>query len=301
MHESANRTEYRYSLSEDHIRDRLINKIVILWAVTGCIVFAITQVRAMEIGWTIRDFIQFSMLFTSIVICLRRQKLHTYHKAISMIILNTTIGIVGFYTLGMFAGGVFFLPFAAVIVALFYSRRAVTTFVLLSVLYISFIAVGFASGQIKLKLSADLLMTNYANWCVYVICITLFCIIICVTILNYRQLIGQLIVDISRQRDELKKRNIDLQGALDEIKTLRGILPLCSFCKKIRDDEGYWEQVDVYIHKYSEADISHGICPECMKRHYPDIDIEHRNPTISTGAKEAEGKQGTGRMCSISG
>ena len=55
-----------------------------------------------------------------------------------------------------------------------------------------------------------------------------------------------------------------------ELKALRGILPLCSFCKKIRDDKGYWEQVDVYIHKYSEADISHSICPECMKTHYPD-------------------------------
>jgi len=43
-----------------------------------------------------------------------------------------------------------------------------------------------------------------------------------------------------------------------------------SFCKKIRDDKGYWEQVDIYLHKYSEADISHGICPECMKIHYPE-------------------------------
>ncbi len=64
-----------------------------------------------------------------------------------------------------------------------------------------------------------------------------------------------------------------LQQSLSEIKTLRGILPLCSFCKKIRDDKGYWEQVDVYIHTHSDADISHGICPDCMKRHYPDIAI----------------------------
>ena len=56
----------------------------------------------------------------------------------------------------------------------------------------------------------------------------------------------------------------------DEIKRLRGILPLCSFCKKIRDDKGYWESVDIYISKYSEADISHGICPECLKEHYPE-------------------------------
>lgn len=77
---------------------------------------------------------------------------------------------------------------------------------------------------------------------------------------------------IDTQKKELEKERIsminELNKALSEIKTLRGILPLCSFCKKIRNDKGYWEQVDVYIHKYSEADISHSICPECMKKNY---------------------------------
>lgn len=77
--------------------------------------------------------------------------------------------------------------------------------------------------------------------------------------------------DISGRKEREKERETlikDLRKALDEIKTLRGILPLCSFCKKIRDDKGYWEQVDVYIEKYSEADISHSICPECLEKHY---------------------------------
>lgn len=56
-----------------------------------------------------------------------------------------------------------------------------------------------------------------------------------------------------------------------EIKILRGILPLCSFCKKIRDDKGYWEQVDIYLRKYSEANISHSLCPECTRKHYPEL------------------------------
>lgn len=74
-----------------------------------------------------------------------------------------------------------------------------------------------------------------------------------------------------RRRIEAEKELLikDLQTALDEIKTLRGILPLCSFCKRIREDSGYWEQVDVYIHKYSQADISHSICPDCLKENYP--------------------------------
>jgi PAS domain S-box-containing protein len=73
------------------------------------------------------------------------------------------------------------------------------------------------------------------------------------------------------EREELIGR---LQDSLAEIKTLRGILPLCSYCKKIRDDKGYWEQVDVYIHQHSEAGISHSICPDCMREHFPDIHEE---------------------------
>jgi len=76
-----------------------------------------------------------------------------------------------------------------------------------------------------------------------------------------------------KAEEEKEKIIFELNKALSEIKTLRGILPLCSFCKKIRDDTGYWEMVDVYIHKHSQADISHSICPDCAKEHYPDLDI----------------------------
>jgi PAS domain S-box-containing protein len=78
--------------------------------------------------------------------------------------------------------------------------------------------------------------------------------------------------DITRQKIAQREREKlieKLNKALNEVKTLEGILPLCSFCKKIRDDKGYWEQVDVYIHKHSGVDISHGICPGCFKKYYP--------------------------------
>lgn len=71
--------------------------------------------------------------------------------------------------------------------------------------------------------------------------------------------------------NERLKLIAELQEALSELKALRGILPMCSFCKKIRDDEGYWNQVEVYIAEHSEADFSHGICPVCVEKHYKDF------------------------------
>jgi PAS domain S-box-containing protein len=72
---------------------------------------------------------------------------------------------------------------------------------------------------------------------------------------------------------ELKESNRQLQGALDEIKTLKGIVPICASCKSIRDDKGFWHEVEAYVSTHTEADFSHGICPDCAKRLYPGIEI----------------------------
>jgi PAS domain S-box-containing protein len=70
---------------------------------------------------------------------------------------------------------------------------------------------------------------------------------------------------------------IDLQKALSEVKKLSGFLPICASCKKIRDDKGYWSEVEKYIGEHSEAQFSHGICPDCMRKLYPEVADEVLN------------------------
>ncbi len=86
-------------------------------------------------------------------------------------------------------------------------------------------------------------------------------------------LLNNLRKDLRAKNSELEKANQELQKALNEIKSLRGILPICGFCKKIRDDKGYWERLETYISDHSEAEFSHGVCPKCARKHYPDIEI----------------------------
>jgi len=76
-----------------------------------------------------------------------------------------------------------------------------------------------------------------------------------------------------RKRAEIEREKIvqELRQALAEVKTLRGIVPICANCKKIRDDRGFWEQVESYVTKHTEAEFSHSICPECMKKLYPEF------------------------------
>jgi len=77
-----------------------------------------------------------------------------------------------------------------------------------------------------------------------------------------------------RKRAEKEREKIieKLQKSIEEINSLRGILPICSMCKNIRNDEGYYEQIESYIQKHSEAVFSHGLCPECSDELYGDKD-----------------------------
>ncbi len=74
----------------------------------------------------------------------------------------------------------------------------------------------------------------------------------------------------SRNLDKLRDTVAKLTKTLQEVKTLKGIVPICANCKKIRDDDGFWNQLEAYLYTHTEADLSHGICPDCMRKLYPD-------------------------------
>lgn len=77
------------------------------------------------------------------------------------------------------------------------------------------------------------------------------------------------VIDITKRKraeDEREKLIGELQTALSKIKTLAGLLPICAYCKKIRDDSGYWQQVEQYISDHTDAMFTHGMCPECYKK-----------------------------------
>lgn len=80
--------------------------------------------------------------------------------------------------------------------------------------------------------------------------------------------------EVRRRDDDQKKIIVELQKAFTEIKILRGFLPICASCKKIRDTKGVWKQIESYIREHSEAEFSHGICPECVKKLYPELSLE---------------------------
>jgi two-component system, response regulator PdtaR len=93
---------------------------------------------------------------------------------------------------------------------------------------------------------------------------------------NAREMERTLIMAMARYADlrELRRLNAELQRALAEVKTLRGLLPICASCKRIRDSNGSWHPVDVYIRDHTEAQLTHSICPDCMRKLYPDYKLD---------------------------
>ncbi len=81
-------------------------------------------------------------------------------------------------------------------------------------------------------------------------------------------------IRVEQERDKLI---LELQEAIEKIKTLRGLVPICMHCKNIRNDKGFWQKVEIYVQEHSDAQFSHGICPSCLKKYYPEYYEENES------------------------
>jgi len=83
-------------------------------------------------------------------------------------------------------------------------------------------------------------------------------------------------IAVARHSDlvEMRRLNRELRETLDEVRQLRKMLPICASCKRIRDDDGYWQDVADYLHQHAALDFTHGLCPDCLARLYPDLQEE---------------------------
>ena len=82
------------------------------------------------------------------------------------------------------------------------------------------------------------------------------------------------LTDLEKEKNQLIEK---LQQALSHVKKLSGFLPICASCKKIRDDSGYWNQIETYIRDHSEAEFSHSLCPECSRKLYPELHVGNKS------------------------
>ena len=105
------------------------------------------------------------------------------------------------------------------------------------------------------------------------------------------------LTEVTKEMEAAEERErlvAELQEALSKVKQLSGLLPICASCKKIRDDRGYWNQIEEYIRKHSEADFSHGFCPACLEKLYPDLALAMSRAKGEKGGLDEPGRADQG-------
>lgn len=85
---------------------------------------------------------------------------------------------------------------------------------------------------------------------------------------------------------------LELEDALVKLKILKGLVPICSFCKNIRNDSGFWEQMESYIEKHSDAEFSHGLCPDCAAKHYPELHLDKDDDDYAQQMEKQQNQSG---------
>lgn len=249
-----------------NLRNQVLDTLLFTMSSIGLPTFALAQWRAQDLGWGAREALQLVVYAALLWATWSRQHLSQRFKANLLVLLFLSIGFAGEVTLGVFAGGIFFLPIPLFIAAQFHSVRTVLLLGALVIAIPAVTATGFSMLDWTLPVTAETLLRNPLNWGLYVLS---FCVLVIFTgtsIRRYREVVERLLSEVSEHRDALLDRNRELEQALAEIRTLQGILPICSWCHQIRDDAGAWKQLEHYISTHSEAQFSHGICPNCVSK-----------------------------------
>ncbi len=259
------------SASGEAFRDDLVNSITKVAAIVVTVTYLAVFIRAFDIGFTFRDALQGFLVAFVVILTLLKDRIGAYRKAFLLVVILSIGALSGFTTLGMLGGTVFLFPAVVVVMAVFYTRRQTMIFIIFTLAVFSLVAAGFCTGLIKLNFDIDLLLPNYFHWLVYGSSFAILMVIAYATIFRYREKMENLLEEVSEQRDELSETNDRLNEAAKNVKILSGLLPICSYCKKIRDDKGYWGQIESYIREHSEAEFTHSICRECEKKYYPDL------------------------------
>lgn len=249
------------------IKDELINKVLLALGIIAIPIIAASLLRITTMGWHFFFLIHILSVPVVIGFAIFRKSISLHVKILYLILILFIISSFGFLNLSLSGSGVPFMMLCILIAVTFLKRKTAVWLFLLSVIIIAVIGLSYITGIVEPEIDLATYHSHLTSW---IASLATYSIVIGLVIFLVGN-IGQL---LSVKLSELEKTNDELQLALKEINTLQGILPICSYCKKIRDDKGYWNQLEIYIHDHSDAKFSHSICPECMKKMRSDLKFE---------------------------
>lgn len=249
--------------SHREIREGLINKLVLLLSIFAIPATMLSSYRSVDIGLQPLFVIQSIATLIMIVVAFFRKSLPYAIKITSLLLLLYLLGTASSINFGLAGFITEYLMLAILFGVVFLGKKWALIIFTTSFVIILTIAVLTTKGIVSPVVSIDAYALHLSSW---IGILTGFGMVAALAII----VVGEIGYSLSDKMTELKKKNDELKIAHDAINRLQGIIPICAQCKKIRDSEGYWSQVESYIEKHSEAKFSHGICEQCADELYGD-------------------------------
>jgi hypothetical protein len=284
-------------------RNQQVNAIFIACATFGVPSLITSVYRMKQFGLRPVFVLQLAVYFAVLLIIALRHRLSFRTRSLSLLIILFILGTGGLLTWGLVGMGIPFIISSSMITTVLFGSRAgiVSTTVGIIILVITGVAVH--TGKLSFGFDLNVYMHSWSAWLTAIFGTALFTAVVVISsgrlyhsLMTSIRALSKRTATLQQTNEELQReigrrkeieeelrnyethleemvdqRTKELQFALANVKMLSGMLPICASCKNIRDDEGYWHQVEVYIRSHSEVEFSHGICPDCTTKLYPEL------------------------------
>ncbi|MCG8688453.1 MAG: hypothetical protein MI892_26525 [Desulfobacterales bacterium] len=249
-----------------HVQEVMLNKLIFLFGVFTLPVLCVSLIRFFSIGWKPVFSVHIAASTFFLLIAISRKSILYHVKVTAVIALFFVLAISSALNLGMSGFLVGFLMLCVFLAIVFGGKKPAFVVYLCAAVIIFVIGILNVKGIIIPKTDIETYRTFFSSWVTTLIGFTFITGISTL-------IVGEIGHLLASKIEELNRVNHELQKANDEIKILSGMLPICSYCKKVKDDKGYWNQIEEYISSHSEAIFSHSICNTCAKKYYSDFDL----------------------------
>lgn len=259
--------------SHREIQELLVDKI---FRFLGYIVFPVLLInlsRFFIVGW-LHSFNYYIIISIFIfALSVNRTKLPYFFKVFFLLFVFLSLAVSTGLNFGMTSFMAEFLILTVFLGVTFLPKRHALVVFILSGVLLAGCALLSMKGVVPLVAEFEAHINSFSSWSSYLVTFLFM-----TTIIIF--IAGDVGALLAEKIKAFEKKNTDLIKANEEVRKLQGILPICSSCKKVRDDQGYWYQVESYIESHSEAKFSHGLCDECLDKLYGDQDWYARKKKI---------------------
>ncbi|HWK54585.1 MAG TPA: hypothetical protein VNR18_09455 [Hyphomicrobiales bacterium] len=259
---------YSVLLRGEQIRHRLLEQIWKGLLVVVLVGGTLSVLRYLYTGWLPIYTMHIGLMGLYLVATALRGRMTMERRILFLLSFFTVVGVSAIVAFGLLGAGLWWLVLGALLADVFCQRRTALLYAGASLVVIVAIAIAYLEGYLTVALDADDYVRQAAVWMAMIVGCVLLTLFISSALTTYQRATQELLQEVERNRQQKEALLEEKERALAEIRRLQGFIPICAHCKKIRDDKGYWENVEAYVAKRADVTFSHCLCPDCGHQLY---------------------------------